>query len=185
MSAPNSLFAKIHITKDNFDNFQKSKPKTPKLDNDWLDWWNSRKMCSKIELIEVYAYNDPTIESIINGWKNAKLSLTFSDYDLDNEVWHFGIIMFSENYDEMIPALAFINSVAEFKNENAEDFVIVYNFFWSGNDVNAFIKYKNGKGLFDNKIQTKTDLNPNYLKYADEYLDKKWKEFEEAGIDYD
>ena len=181
MSEPNSLFAKIHITKDNFDNFQKTNPKTPKLDNDWLDWWNSKEMYGKTELKEVYTYDDPTNESIINGWKDAKHSLTFSDYDLENEIWHFGIITFSEHYTEMIPGLAFIKSVAEFKTENKEDFAVVYNYFWGDNYVCAYINYENDKGLFDNKIQTKSELNPNSLKYAEEYLSKKWEEFEATG----
>ena len=84
-------------------------------------------MYNKTDLQEkdIYCYDEPTNDSIINGWKEAKHSLTFSDYDLENEIWHFGIIMFSENYTEMIPGLPFIKSIAEFKNENKEDFSAV------------------------------------------------------------
>ena len=184
MSEPNSLFAKIHITKDNFDNFQKSKPMTPKLDNNWLEWWNSKEMYNKTDLQEknLYCYDEPTNDSIINGWKEAKHSLTFSDYDLENEIWHFGIIMFSQNYTEMIPGLAFIKSIAEFKNENKEDFAIVYNYFGGDEDVCAYVNYENGKGLFDKKIQLKTDIHLDVLNYTQEYLSKKWDEFAETGV---
>lgn len=178
MSEPNSLFVKVHITKDNFDKFLKSKPTTPKLNNDWIEWWNSRKMYGKTELQEkdLYCYEDLTNESIINDWINIKETLSFSDYDVENEIWHFGIILFSENYGNMIPGLAFIKSVSEFKTECEEDFAIVYNFFWGEDDVCAYINYQNKEGLFDSKIQNKSDINLETMKYTEEYLDKKFKE---------
>lgn len=183
MSELNSLFAQIHITKNNFETFLKAKPTEPKLDENWVQWWNSKEMYNKSELQEkdMRCYEEPTNELIINGWIEAKESLTFSDYDAKNEIWHFGIIMFSENYFEMIPGLAFLKSVAEFKNENTGDFSIVYNYFWGDEDVSAFINYENGKGLFDNKVQSKSDVNNQSLKYTDAYLTKK---FEELGENY-
>ena len=184
MSEPNSLFAKIHITKDNFDTFLNSKPMTPKLDNNWLEWWDSKEMYGKTELQEknMYCYEDANNGEIINGWKEARESLTFSDYDAENEIWHFGIIMFSENYLEMIPGLAFIKSVSEFKNENKEDFAIIYSYFWGDNDINAYICYENGFGLFNTKIQSKADIHSETLKDMEEYLTKKFDEF---AKDYD
>ena len=140
-------------------------------------------MYGKTDLEErkLYCYDEPDNEAIINGWKEAKHSLTFSDYDIENEIWHFGIIMFSQNYNEMIPGLAFIKSVSEFKKENKEDFAIVYSYFEGDKFVCAYINYENGEGLFDNKIQNKTDINLDTLKYTEEYLSKKWDEFAETG----
>lgn len=183
MSELNSLFAKIHISKENFNAFMNAKPTEPKLDNNWLAWWDSKEMYSKTELQEgsVYCYQDPSNEVLINGWKETKQTYTFSDYDLKNEIWHFGIIMFSENYSEMIPGLAFIKSDAEFKQENESDFAIVYSYFWGDEGCNAYINYENGKGLFNTQIQNKSDVNSEILQYAEDYLTKKWGEFAEAG----
>ncbi|PIF30127.1 hypothetical protein CLU81_0530 [Flavobacterium sp. 9] len=182
MAELSTLFAKIHITKDNFDNFLESKPRTPKLDNNWLTWWNSRTMSGKFDLQkeDLHHYECTNNKSIIQGWKNYLQSLTFSDYDPDNEIWHFGIILFSENYREMIPMLAFIKSVAEFKTESIEDFATVYSYLWGG-DVSAYINYENLVGIFDSKIQTTADIEPDNLKYADEYLAKKMEEFQSNG----
>ncbi len=184
MSEPNSFFAKIHITKDNFDKFLKAEPETPEFNNDWVEWWNSKEMHDKTDLQEnnLYCYDDPNNETIINGWKDAKQSLTFSDYDIENEIWHFGIIMFSENYNEMIPALAFIKSVSEFKKENKEDFAIVYDYFGGDKYICAYINYENGKAPFDNSIQLKTDINSDVRKYTEEYLSQKRDEFAETGV---
>ncbi len=179
MSEPNSLFAKIKINKNKFDEFLKSKPEKPILDNNWLEWWNSKEMYGKAELTQtqVRNYDEHTNEEIINGWKNEKQSLTFSDYDLENEIWHFGIIMFTENYFEMIPGLAFIKSISKFRDNNSDDFAIIYDYFFGDDYVCAYINYQNEEGFFDNKIQQKSDINSTVLEYTEDYLRKKWDEF--------
>lgn len=182
MSEPNSLFAKIKIKKDQFDEFLKSKPEQPKLNENWLKWWDSKKMYGKKELDSVYAYEEPTNNDIINGWIDVDYSLAFSDYDLEAETWHFGIVMFSENYYEIIPGLAFIKSVSEFKENDSNDFAIIYNYLNGDEQVCAYISYKNGEGVIENKIQHKSDVNADILRYTEEYLCKKWDEFE---MDYD
>lgn len=183
MSKPNSLFAKNHIEKEKFESFLSEKPTAPTLNNDWSDWWNSREMYSKTDLDEnrLSCYSEPTNELIIKGWENEESSFTFSDYDSENEIWHFGIIMFSENYYEMIPGLAFIKSVATYKKENIEDFAIIYNYFWGDQDVCAFVTYEDGKSAFNKNILSKSDLNLSQLEYSDNYLTKKWDEFAESG----
>ncbi|MDO5510013.1 MAG: hypothetical protein Q4F57_04905 [Weeksellaceae bacterium] len=187
MSEPNSLFAKIHITKENFDNFLKASPTTPKLDENWLQWWDSREMHDSAQLEEknLIAYPESTNEAIIEWWKGDRYSFTFSDYDLENEIWNFGIYMFSENYYEMIPGLAFLKSMAELKTKNEEDFAIVYNFHWIGDDVSAFILYKNIEALIDIKVQSTEDIDPKFIGYANEYLEKKMKQFVEGVEDSD
>jgi hypothetical protein len=186
MSEPNSLFAKIHISKENYDAFLKSNPQSSTLDKNWLDWWESKEMYGKMELTQtyIYCYEDPTNEAIVNGWLNAKQSFTFSDYDAINEIWHFGIILFSENYLEMIPMLVFFKSLAPYI-KNDDSFVVVYNFFWGGNEVNAYLTYKEKEGWLDKTVQTKLDIDAKQLEYANEYLAKKLEGFsnDESMID--
>ncbi|WP_394774750.1 hypothetical protein [Flavobacterium sp.] len=178
MSELNSFFAKIHITKDNFDSFLNSKPKMPTLNSDWLEWWNLKEMYNNEDLQEgnLYCYEGSTNESIINDWLESKQSLAFSDYDIKNEIWHFGIIMFAENYLEMIPGLAFIKSVAEFKTENKDDFAIVYSYLWGEEEIDAYIKFENKDSFFDVEVISKDDINAIFMKYTDSYLDKKMED---------
>jgi len=185
MSEPNSLFAKIHITKDNFDAFLKTQPAHPKLHTNWLEWWNSKKMYGKTDLQEkdIYCYDKLTNASIIQAWIETKESLTFSDYDNENGIWYFGIIMFAENYFDMIPGLAFVKSVSEFKDTNEDDFAIIYSYFWGSNDIHAYVCYENGHGLFDTNIQHKTDIDSYALKHMEEYLSKKYDQLTESYDD--
>ncbi|WP_099708361.1 hypothetical protein [Flavobacterium sp. 9] len=57
---------------------------------------------------------------------------------------------------------------------NSEDFALVYSYLWDDIGLHPYINYKDEIGVFDNKIQTKKDMNPDNLKYAGEYLEKKW-----------
>ena len=184
MSEPNSLFAKITIKKENFDAFLNSKPEHPSLNENWLQWWDSKEMYGKTDLTqdEMYCYEDPTNESIINGWKDAKHSFTFSDYDSEKQLWCFGIIMFSENYGEMIPGLAFIKSVDKFKEKNTDDFAIVYNYFWGDHDIAAYIDYKEQQSIFNININNRAAVPTEKLKYTEDDLNKKWNEFQKNGL---
>lgn len=183
MSELNSFFAKIHIKKDKFYEFLTAQPSQQLLNENWIAWWGSKEMYGKHELTQeqIYIYSAPTNGEIINGWKTYEQSLTFSDYDEENEIWNFSIILFSENYSEMLEMLSFIKNIGSFKKENNDDFAIVYDYFWGGNEVNAFISFKEKQGFFDPAIQTKSDLNTDTLAYADSHLAKKWKEYEENG----
>ena len=131
MSELSSLFARISITPENYETFLAAKPQSPILDENWSNWWNSRKMYSSQPLTEndLYAYNDDSNRAILEGWKDAKDTGTFYEYDKTSGLLNLGIIFFSENYAEMIPTIAFILSLSDYKENNPDDFVIVYPYF--------------------------------------------------------
>lgn len=185
MSELSSLFVRVKIKKNKFDEFLQSTPNQPLLDENWTEWWNTRKMYGKIELTqaEMYGLDEPTNQSIIGSWKREQQSGTFSNYNTENEIWHFGIIFFAENYMEMIPGLAFIKSIAEYIEDDTENFAIVFDYFWGGNCVNAYISFKDYYGYLDHKVENQSDVNSENLKYVKTYLDKKAQEFSEAQGD--
>ena len=94
MSELNSFFAKIHIKKDKFYEFLTAQPSQQLLNENWIAWWGSKEMYGKHELTQeqIYIYSAPTNGEIINGWKTYEQSLTFSDYDEENEIWNFSTI---------------------------------------------------------------------------------------------
>ena len=44
------------------------------------------------------------------------------------------------------------------------------------------MNFENRKGFFDNNIQLKTNLNTGNLNYIENYLTKKYEEFEKARL---
>ncbi|AXT58180.1 hypothetical protein D1815_21330 [Aquimarina sp. AD1] len=185
MSELNSLFVKVKIKKNKLDDFLKSKPKQLKIDANWVAWWDSREMYGKNELSQdnLSSYEQPDNQSIVDTWKNNKRSGGFSEYDSENGIWNFGVVFFGENYYEMIPGLGFIKSIADYIEHDIGNFAIVFDFFWGSNEVNALIDFNKEKGCFKPTAKVKSDINPESLRYAEIYLNKKTEEFSKAHED--
>ena len=176
MSELSSLYCKVKIKKSQLEEFLKSPLEKPQLNKNWLDWWDSRRMYSKMELTSelLRAYNDNTNKEVIDGWIEYKQAMAFSDYDETTEEWHWGMMFFSENYTEMLPMFAFIISLEKYVTESPENMAIVFPFFWGDNDVSAYIYFENGKALLSPKVQSTADVNPDLMNKTTEYLNKKW-----------
>lgn len=96
MSELSSLYCKVKISKPQLEKFLNSPLEEPELNKNWLDWWNSRKMYSKMELTPelLHTYNDDINKEVIDGWIDYPEAMAFSDYDEPAEEWHWGM-MFS------------------------------------------------------------------------------------------
>lgn len=185
MSEPNSLFARIHISPEKFEVFLRAAPKIPSLDHEWLAWWDGKEMYKKSHLQEksMRAYSVSHNEAVISTWRGEKDTATFSDYDAANSLWHFGIIFFSENYLEMIPGIAFIKSVEDFKDAHEEDFALIYNYFWEDDSVAAYLRYPNNKSILIAQAQKKADIPTEILDYTETYLNQKYEYFRKKYSD--
>ncbi|MCR4032919.1 MULTISPECIES: hypothetical protein [Flavobacterium] len=179
MSELSSLYCKVKITKTQLEKFLNSSPEKPELNKNWLEWWDSRKMYSKMDLTpeQLQFYNDNTNQKVIDGWMNYREAMVFSDYDETAEEWHFGMMFFSENYLEMIPMFAFIISLEKYVSESPENRAIVFPFFWGDDDVSAFIYFENGNAILSPKVQTLKDVDSNFVEQTKEFLNLKWEEF--------
>ncbi len=181
MSEPSSLFVKIKIRKERLHHFLTSKPTNSQLNENWLEWWDSKQMYGKKELTQtdLRCYDFATNEAIVADFVNDPRSYSFSDYDEQSETWYFGIMLFTENYYEMIPGLALIHNVSKFKEFDSTDFAIIYNFIWEDDMINALMVFDEDQAILDAKINTKADLNPEILILSNAYLENKWEEFED------
>nr|WP_294783860.1 hypothetical protein [uncultured Flavobacterium sp.] len=178
MSEPSSLYCKVKITKSQLEKFLNSPPEKPELNNNWLEWWESRDMYSKMDLTPelLRCYNDKSNQEVLDGWMKYDQSMTYSDYDETTEEWNVGIIMFGENYLEMIPMFAFIISLQNYIIESPENKAFVFPYFWGDRGVHAFIEFKENKAILNPNVQSTEELNPDLLNNAIEYLDKKYDE---------
>ena len=142
-------------------------------------------MYGKSELSEdkMYSYAKPDNQSIIESWISDKQSGRFSEYDEETNIWNFGIVFFGENYYEMIPGFEFIKSISNYIEDDGDNFAIIFDFFWGGNTVNAYLSFKDGNACFETNVKEKSDIDSKNLKYVETYLDKKVKEFSKAFED--
>lgn len=178
MSELSSLYCKIKITKPQLEKFLSSPLEEPELNKNWLDWWDSRKMYSKMELTQemLRNYSDNSNREVIDSWIDYPEAMAFSDYDEAAEEWHWGMMFFSENFVEMMPMFAFIISMEKYVSESAENQAIVFPFFWGDDGVNAYIYFENGKAILSPKVQILKDIDSNFVEETKAFLDKKWEE---------
>ncbi|KRD11710.1 hypothetical protein ASE21_08400 [Flavobacterium sp. Root901] len=186
MSELSSLLCKVKITKPQLEKFLNSPLEEPQLNKNWLEWWNSRKMYSKMELTPelLRTYHDDCNEEVIEGWIDYREAMAFSDYDESTEIWHWGMMFFSQNFTEMLPMFAFIISLEKFVTESEENMAIVFPFFWGDDAVHAYITFENGKGILSTEAQILKDINPKVIEMTKKYLNEKWEELaKEMNID--
>ncbi len=186
MSELSSLYCKVKITKPQLEKFLNSPLEEPQLNKNWLDFWESRKMYSRSKLTQesLYIYHHENNQNVIDGWLKYKDGVVFSDYDETSEEWHWGMIFFSENYNEMLPMFAFIISLEKYVSESTENRAIVFPFFWGDNDVQAYIHFENGNAILSPKVQTLEDVDSNFVEQTKAFLSKKWEEFSK-NIEWD
>jgi hypothetical protein len=175
MSEPSSFYAKITISPENYEKFLASPPAITLSQTGWTEWWNSKMLHDKAELTENSLITNQYQSNLelINYWLKKDESYSFSEYDFQNETWHFGIIWFTQNDLEMIPTLSTIRGISDFKENNASDFIIVYSYFWEPDQINAYLKFGSANSEFVE------NADPEDLKIADLYLTKKWHQFAE------
>jgi hypothetical protein len=176
MSELSSLFCKVKIAKPQLEKFLSSPLEEPELNKNWIDWWDSRKMYSKMELTPelLRTYSDNTNQEVIDGWIDYPQAMAFSDYDETTEEWNWGMMFFSENFTEMLPMFAFIISLEKYVSESTENMAIVFPFFWGDDAVHAYINFEDGNAILSPKVQTLKDINPETVEKTKDYLNKKW-----------
>lgn len=186
MSEPISFFAKIHISQKNYDAFLKAKPVSPILNDNWISWWTAKEMHSKKQLTQEdlmslenhYTNNQEVIERWIGDSEAYGDNFAFSNYDATNETWHFGIIFYSANYFDMLLCMAFVKNIETYKLVKDNDFAILYDYYWSGNEISALLTFNNNECIIDNAVQSKMDIKFELFEVAENYLNMLWNDNE-------
>lgn len=183
MSEHYSFFAKMTIKPEKFAEFLTAKPEQPILDSRWREWWDSLEMYGKIALTQsnLQAYYAESNQAVIATFQDDRSFSGFSDYDEATASWHFGIMLFSENYLEMIPGLAFIKSAAKYKENVSGDFAMIYDYLWGDGVVSAYIDFVGQEGVLSSTIQKTDAVVPHILQYSNDYLSTKLEEFQQSG----
>lgn len=173
MSEPSSLFAKIKIRRDKLNKFLSAPPAQFADLPGWNAWWDSREMYDKPKFNEelLEPYNAKTNRAALKNWQKDKEAGTSLEYDETSHTWYVSILMFSENYFEMIPMLGLLRSIAPYKEPDDTDFILVFSFLWyEAGEPNAYIRFQDNASVFSEKIK-KQDM-----KLASAYWKKKISE---------
>ncbi|QHS63579.1 hypothetical protein [Chitinophaga agri] len=141
MSEPRSLYIKLRISKENLESFFRDAPAKAPVDEQWEAWWNSREMYSRSKLIEIPAYSDDTNLEALRRWQDDGIETLSTELNEDGE-WTYTIMMFSQNYFDILPMLNLLKSMERHLAPDDTGDAIIYDYIWGGGDVMAHIRYE-------------------------------------------
>ncbi|WP_374334289.1 hypothetical protein [Leeia sp.] len=183
MSEPRSLFVKASFMPMQFEQFMEAEPSQPVLDAMWQAWWQSREMSGKMALTQdaLQATRARCYRDYVQAWLDEPSAAAFSSYHFDTFTWTFGITQFSENYLELLPMLAMLVDLGNYRCATAilpDDFALVYPFFWGDSDVMAYLCYGEGETIIDPTVNDLSQIPEAQAALASKRLDEHWQTIE-------
>ncbi|MVT12614.1 hypothetical protein [Chitinophaga tropicalis] len=169
MSELSSLYVSIKTKQENLERFFQAKPVTPKIDQNWTSWWDSREMYGKSPLTKISYYNYDKEETNRAVFDSFKLDPYPAQGKEGREGWGFTMIVFSENYEEILPMLAWLKSIAPYLDAEDEGVAIIYDFFWSCSSVMAHLVFAGQQASLRPTTET-SEIEPKVMAEANKTL---------------
>ena len=182
MSELNSLYVRIKTKKETLERFFQDKPVIPEIDQDWTSWWDSRDMYGKSPLTKIpFYFKQETNRAIFDSFK---LDPHPDQGKEDQEGWGFTMVVFSENYEESLPMLAWLKSIAPYLEAGDEGVAILYDFFWGGGGVMAHLVFAGQQASFK-LTEDISEIEPKVLAEANNALQNAMDAIEAQSGDVD
>jgi len=170
MSEPNSLYVKIEIKKERLQEFLDGKPKEVVLDDDWTAWWDLHDMVSKPPLTDIQPYRLDTNRTLIDEFLKDTRMGAAQHYDDAPGTWYLIILMFSENYLEILPMLAWLKDLAQYQEKHQRGTALIYDFLWGDGSVMAQLDFSAQQANLTNATRI-SDIDAEILNEANSALD--------------
>ncbi len=167
MSEPASLYARFTLDHERYEAFMNSAPAQPAHFDDWQLWFDRRAMCGGSQVPpEILAdFEAASVAEVIKAWReDAWTGTPPVEYDETRRTLRIAMLQASENYHEMLRLLAPLRGAARFNQPGADDFVVILDFLWDEQEVQAYLRLGDGASRFDE------DCAPQHLEEARAYL---------------
>ncbi|WP_185212865.1 hypothetical protein [Sphingobacterium mizutaii] len=168
MSEQCSLYIKVRISKEDLDAFLKARPIASTINSNWLEWWDSRVMHSKMDLKNIPAYIVPTNGDFLEDILEDKYIVARQAYK--DGYWYLLGLQFSENYTEILPMISWIKDLAAHLEPDAKGVAFIYDYLWGDKTVMAYIEISEKLGKLSRTSRT-TEINQEVLKEANEMFE--------------
>ncbi|WP_244997586.1 hypothetical protein [Pseudomonas viridiflava] len=145
-SEPSSVYMRCTISPAQYAKAMAAPPGSALAYSDWQNWFDGRKMygSGKVDVQSLRDSGAQSLEELVKSWVGAG---GLSHYDKKTGRWQFALLLFTENYGEMIQLLAQLRSVAPYCEAESDSFLIIYSYVW-GNGDNAYITLNNQRSEF-------------------------------------
>lgn len=183
MSEPSSLYLRLKISKENLESFFQDAPAKTSADQNWEAWWDSREMYSKSKLTEIPAYADDTNLDALERWLDDDVEAVSADFNEAGE-WHYTIMMFSQNYYDILPMLNLLKSIERRLGPDDTGEAIIYDYIWGASSVMAHIKYEGQQAILQ-KTKHPKELEASVRNKMKATMDKAFDAINEKYGDVD
>lgn len=170
MSEQHSLYIKVRITEEKLHEFFLSKPDPIELDQNWIEWWDTRKMYSKAPLDPATIYIGETNRSIVDEYLSDPRTGAMEEFDPLSGEWTLCILYYSENYTEILPMLAMLDGLSNYLENGQDGVMIIYDFIWGGDEVMAYMHLSSGKASLKDFTNT-AELEETVFQQANQTLE--------------
>ncbi len=169
MSEPLTLYVNAHLRRSELDRFLAAPPLPVHLDKHLESWWDHQEMYSKTRLTEIPVYEFSENCGFVQKLLDDPRYGAFEQYDEAKECWFFCVLFFSENYHDILPAVAWLYGLGPYLNEGSESLAMIYDFYWGSDDLMVLINYKSRRPEIQPDTDTKR-VSPAAMAEANEYL---------------
>lgn len=176
MSEYSSLYINIEITEEKLNQFFLDKPVSQVLDDEWQGWWDSRKMYGKQSLEQLPVYGTATNRDVFDELLQDRDFGAKEFYDSASKRWIFIAVFFSENYNEILPMLSLLKSLASYKESTQRGVAFIYDFCWGHHEVMAYLEFADQKALLKEYI-TPGEIASVIIEEADRRIEQAVADF--------
>lgn len=168
MSEPSSLYARFSMSHEQYEAFMTSTPASPRFFVDWQNWFDHQGVPEPV-LAEGGVLSDlpeSTVADCIKAWREDEWTGTPPiEYDEMSRTLRIAMLRTSENYHEMLRILTPLRGACAFNVEDADDFVLIFDYLWGDDTVNAYVRFRDGRSRFEH------ELDEEHRAEAEAYLD--------------
>jgi len=170
MSEPNSLYARIQISKKAKNDYLESKIASPEKYTDWSKWLENNEYNGSITQDEINNMKFPGStdnREFIYGWIESEFTEGFSEYIEHEKTWVLSMIEFSENYFDYVKCLHSLRSVDNFTDNESGGFILIHSYLWGDTDSDVAIKIGKGESVILDSVPQ------DYVAEARKHLDQR------------
>ncbi len=176
MAEYSSLYINLEINEEKLNQFFFEKPVSQVIDDDWLEWWNSREMHGKKPLEQLPAYVTATNRNVFDELLQDKDFGAKERYDRASQRWIFIVVFFSENYNEILPMLSLLKSLAAYQESTQRGVAFICDFCWGHHEVMAYLEFADQKALLKKYIAP-AEIASFIIEEADRKLEQAVADF--------
>lgn len=178
MSEPYSLYARLSFAPGAFEAFLASAPVQPSTFGDWQAWFDQHRLVGdgRVPAGLLADIDVGRVADIFDAWqRDPALGMRPIDYDAATGVCRIAMLSASENVEALLRMLTPLRGAAAWHRAEADDFIVVLDFLWGGEQLGAYVALRDGRSHLG------TTVPPAHHAEAIDFLEHTLAAFEQGA----